>query len=87
MKVNKVADMKMDMVVDLVVGKVANMKVDKVIRSGVGWVRGRGSGVRHSEGESLVRGERKETRKKQASSKWCHWGERGTLRRMVRRPC
>ena len=32
-------------------------------------------------------GERKETRKKQASSKWCHRGERGTLRRMVRRPC
>ena len=44
-----------------------------------GWV--------HSEGESLLRGERKETRKKQASSKWCHWGERGTLRRRMRRPC
>ena len=47
MKVNKVADMKVYMVVDLVVGKVANMKVDKVIGSGVGGpgFRGRWSGV------------------------------------------
>ena len=43
-------------------------------------------GVDHSEGESLLRGERKETRKKQASSKRWHRGERGTLRRMARRP-
>ena len=43
-----------------------------------GWV--------HSEGESLLRGERKETRKKQASSKGWQRGERDTLRRMARRP-
>ena len=43
-------------------------------------------GIVHSEGESLLRGERKETRKKQASSKWWHRGERGTLRRMAKRP-
>ena len=31
MKVDKVADMKADLIVDLVLGKVANMKVDKVL--------------------------------------------------------